>query len=111
MSIVDPAKAIGVIYPNKNSVKRWSSAQADDPVAVYTDNVGTPAGGTASFGGVNEGAYVVIAKPGPGKVAAVGDSSLWEDASPKYKREMDGTPSPPTTAGATATMTRWALTW
>ncbi|HLN61815.1 MAG TPA: hypothetical protein VK464_09710, partial [Symbiobacteriaceae bacterium] len=33
----------------------------------------------------------VVAKPGAGKVAAAGDSSLWEDATPKYKKETDGT--------------------
>ncbi|MDB4897600.1 MAG: DNA-binding protein, partial [Firmicutes bacterium] len=90
ISIVDPTRAMGVIYPNKGSIKRWASAQADDPVALYTDSVGTPAGGSATFGGINEGAYVVIAKPGGGKVAAAGDSSLWEDSTPRYKREDNG---------------------
>lgn len=91
ISIVDPTRAMGVIYPNQGTIKRWNNAQSDDPVALYTDNVGTPAGGAVTFGGLAEGAYAVIAKPGAGKVAAVGDSSLWEDKSPKYRREADGT--------------------
>jgi hypothetical protein len=90
ISIVDPTKAMGLIYPNKNSLKRWGSAQSTDPVALYTDTVGTPAGGSATYGGIHEGAYVAVAKPSAGKVAAAGDSSLWEDATPKYKREDNG---------------------
>lgn len=90
ISIVDPARAMGIVYPNKGTLKRWNNAQADDPVALYTDSVGAPAGGEATFGGINEGAYVAIAKPNAGKVAAAGDSSLWEDATPKYKKEADG---------------------
>ncbi|MDF2629742.1 MAG: endonuclease [Symbiobacteriaceae bacterium] len=91
LSIVDPTRAMGIVYPNKNALKRWSNAQSDDPAALYTDTVGAPAGGTSTFGGINEGAYVAIAKPNAGKVAAAGDSSLWEDRSPKYTREIDGT--------------------
>jgi hypothetical protein len=91
LSIVDPTRAMGIVYPNKNSITRWSSAQSNDPVALYTDNVGTPAGGTATYGGINEGAFVAIAKPSAGKVAAIGDSSTWEDITPKYKKETDGT--------------------
>ncbi|HWI61529.1 MAG TPA: lamin tail domain-containing protein [Symbiobacteriaceae bacterium] len=90
ISIVDPAKAIGIVYPNKNTLKRWANAQSTDPVALYTDNVGTPGGGSSTYGGLHEGAYVVVAKPSAGKVAAAGDSSLWEDATPKYKREDSG---------------------
>ncbi|HWI52466.1 MAG TPA: lamin tail domain-containing protein [Symbiobacteriaceae bacterium] len=90
LSIVDPTKAMGIIYPNKNTLKRWASAEATDPVALYTDNVGTIGGGSATYGGLHEGAYVVVAKPSAGKVAAAGDSSLWEDATPKYKREDSG---------------------
>lgn len=90
ISIVDATKAIGVVYPNKNSLKVWANAEPSDPVALYTDNVGTPAGGSVTYGGINEGAYVAVAKPSAGKVAAAGDSSLWEDASPKYKREDNG---------------------
>lgn len=90
LSIVDPTRAMGIVYPNKSSLKRWSNAQADDPAALYTDSVGAPAGGTVTFGGINEGAYVAIAKPNAGKVAAAGDSSLWEDGHPKYTREIDG---------------------
>lgn len=90
ISIVDPTKAMGIIYPNKNSLKRWANAQSTDPVALYTDNVGTPAGGGSTYGGLHEGAYVVVAKPSAGKVAAIGDSSPWEDATPKYKREDSG---------------------
>lgn len=91
ISIVDPTRAMGVIYPNQSTIKRWNNAQSNDPVALYTDNVGIPAGGAVTFGGLAEGAYAVVAKPGAGKVAAVGDSSLWEDKSPKYRREADGT--------------------
>jgi hypothetical protein len=91
ISIVDPTIAMGVVYPNQGTLKRWNNAQSNDPVALYTDSVGTPAGGAATFGGRAEGAYVVVAKPGAGKVAAAGDSSLWEDKSPRYRREADGT--------------------
>ena len=90
ISIVDPTRAMGIIYPNKNTLKRWASSQSTDPVALYTDTTGTPAGGTTTYGGRNEGAYVAVAKPNAGKVAAAGDSSLWEDATPKYKREDNG---------------------
>lgn len=90
LSIVDPTRAMGLIYPNQGTIKRWNNAQSNDPVALYTDNVGIPAGGAVTYGGVAEGAYVVIAKPGLGKVAAAGDSSLWEDKSPRYRREVDG---------------------
>ncbi len=90
IAIVDPTKAMGIIYPNKGSLKRWTYAESTDPVALYTDNVGTPAGGSATYGGIHEGAYVAIAKPSAGKVAAAGDSSLFEDSTPKYKREDTG---------------------
>jgi hypothetical protein len=90
LAITDPTKAMGIVFPNKNALVRWSSAQSNDPIALYTDSVGTPACSTATMGGRCEGAYVAIAKPNAGKVAAIGDSSAWEDATTKYKREDTG---------------------
>ncbi|MDB4895338.1 MAG: DNA-binding protein [Firmicutes bacterium] len=90
LAITDPTKAMGIVFPNKNNLVRWSSAQSNDPIALYTDSVGTPACSTATMGGRCEGAYVAIAKPNAGKVAAMGDSSAWEDATPRYKREDNG---------------------
>jgi hypothetical protein len=90
LAIVDATKAMGIIFPNKGSIVKWSSAQATDPIAIYTDSVGTPACGSATNGGRCEGPYVAIAKPSAGKVAAVGDSSAFDTAVPKYKREDNG---------------------
>ncbi|ULG71885.1 DNA-binding protein [Macrococcus brunensis] len=41
-------------------------------------------------GGEAEGPYVAISKVGLGKAAFVGDSSMVEDSTPKYKREDNG---------------------
>ncbi|KAA1039460.1 DNA-binding protein [Macrococcus equipercicus] len=41
-------------------------------------------------GGKDEGAYVAISKVGLGKAAFIGDSSMVEDATPKYLREDNG---------------------
>ncbi len=41
-------------------------------------------------GGRDEGAYVAISKVGLGKAAFIGDSSMVEDATPKYLREDNG---------------------
>ncbi|HLO04035.1 MAG TPA: Ig-like domain-containing protein [Symbiobacteriaceae bacterium] len=90
LAITDPTKAMGIVFPNKSKLVRWSSAQSTDPIALYTDTVGTTACGSATMGGRCEGAYVAVAKPNAGKVAAIGDSSAWEDATPKYKREDTG---------------------
>ena len=53
-------------------------------VAVAVDQ------GVYEGGGVDEGAYVAIAKKGAGKAAFIGDSSAVEDATPKYKNEETG---------------------
>ena len=90
IAIVDPARAMGIIYPNAGSLKAWGTAAADDPVALYTDRVGSVACGLATYGGSCEGAYVAVARAGAGKVVAVGDSSLWEDETPRYKSEARG---------------------
>lgn len=41
-------------------------------------------------GGIDEGAYAAVSKVGKGKAAFIGDSSMVEDASPKYLREDSG---------------------
>ena len=41
-------------------------------------------------GGGTKGPYIAISKVGKGKAAFIGDTSLVEDSSPKYKREDNG---------------------
>ncbi|WP_083249049.1 lamin tail domain-containing protein [Bacillus solimangrovi] len=74
MAIVDPAKAKGIVYlPSTNAA--WSHAVDQ---------------GVYNGGGIDEGPYAAIGKVGIGKAAFIGDSSPVEDATPKYKREENG---------------------
>ncbi len=77
LAITDPNKAKGIVYtPSHLSSKhKWSHAVDQ---GVYNN------------GGVEEGPYVAISKLGKGKAVFIGDSSLVEDRSPKYKREDTG---------------------
>ncbi|MEX2948752.1 DNA-binding protein [Staphylococcus warneri] len=77
LAITDPNKAKGIVYtPSHLSSKdKWSHAVDQ---GVYNN------------GGIKEGPYVAISKVGQGKAAFIGDSSLVEDSSPKYKREDTG---------------------
>ncbi|GGG98477.1 DNA-binding protein [Staphylococcus pragensis] len=77
LAITDPTKAKGIIYTPEHlsSKQKWSHAVDQ---------------GIYNGGGVAEGPYVAIAKVGKGKAAFIGDSSLVEDSTPKYKREDNG---------------------
>lgn len=76
VAITNPEIAKGIIYPGKLSQKdKW-------PHAVDQ--------GVYSQGGVDEGAFVAISKVGKGKAVFIGDSSMIEDDTPKYKREDNG---------------------
>lgn len=77
VAIIDPTIAKGIVYlpSGLTSSDRWSNAVDD---------------GVYNGGGIEEGAYVAIAKVGAGKAAFIGDSSAVEDASPKYRREETG---------------------
>jgi len=90
VSILDPTHALGIVYPNLGSVKAWSHATPSDPVAMYTDAVGDPVCDEVTMGGRCEGALVAVARPGGGKVAAVGDSSLFEGGTARYRTEGQG---------------------
>ncbi len=75
LAITDITKAKGIVYfSSSDSASKWSSAVDS---GLY-------------FGGRAEGPYVAISKPSAGKAAFIGDSSPIEDATPKYKRESDG---------------------
>ncbi|GEP85531.1 putative nucleic acid binding OB-fold tRNA /helicase-type [Staphylococcus piscifermentans] len=77
LAITDPNKAKGIIFTPENlsAKQKWSHAVDE---------------GIYNSGGKAEGPYVAIAKIGKGKAAFIGDSSLVEDSSPKYKREDNG---------------------
>lgn len=77
VAITNPQVAKGIIYTPEGlaATSKWSSAVDQ---GVYNN------------GGVAEGAYVAIAKKGRGKAAFIGDSSLVEDATPKYLKEENG---------------------
>lgn len=78
LAITDPNVAKGIIYtptgltPSKN---RWNNAVDE---------------GVYNGGGIEEGPYMAISKRGKGKAAFVGDSSMVEDNSPKYRHEESG---------------------
>lgn len=74
LAITDPQKAKGIVYLPANSEK-WPYA-ADQ--GVYAE------------GGRNEGAFVAVSKAGAGKAGFIGDSSLFEDNTPKYFSEETG---------------------
>ena len=76
LAIIDNTKAKGLVYFGANDTpKKWTHA---NDAGLY-------------FGGMAEGPYVAISKAGLGKAAFIGDSSPIEDATPKYKREDNGT--------------------
>lgn len=77
VAILDPEVAKGIVYlpEGLDSSDKWGSAVDQ---------------GVYEGGGVDEGAYVAIAKKGAGKAAFIGDSSAVEDATPKYKNEETG---------------------
>ncbi|MFO3688947.1 DNA-binding protein [Staphylococcus felis] len=76
LAITDPQKAKGIIYlPQLNANQKWNNAVDE---------------GIYNGGGKAEGAYVAISKVGKGKAAFIGDSSMVEDSTPKYKREDSG---------------------
>ncbi|KAA1042392.1 DNA-binding protein [Macrococcus equipercicus] len=76
MAITDPSKARGLVYlPELTHRDAWSHA---------VDK------GVYNGGGQDEGPVVAISKAGKGKAAFIGDSSIVEDATPKYRREDNG---------------------
>lgn len=77
LDITDPDKAKGIVYmpENLSNKQKWSHAVDQ---------------GIYSGGGTKEGPYIAISKVGKGKAAFIGDTSLVEDSSPKYKREDNG---------------------
>lgn len=76
LAITDPKKAKGLVFlPKLSNRYRWEHAVDQ---------------GVYNGGGEDEGPFIAISKTGKGKAAFIGDSSIVEDASPKYKREDSG---------------------
>lgn len=77
IAILDNTAAKGIEYlpDGLTDSDKWSNAVDE---------------GVYNSGGVEEGAYVAIAKAGLGKAAFIGDSSAVEDATPKYTKEETG---------------------
>ncbi|WP_436861754.1 DNA-binding protein [Staphylococcus caeli] len=77
LAITNPELAKGIAYApdNLDQSKKWSHAVDQ---------------GVYAGGGKDEGPYAAVSKVGKGKAAFIGDSSLVEDSSPKYKREDTG---------------------
>lgn len=77
LAITNPKIAKGIIYvpDGLTSKNKWSHAVDE---------------GVYDGGGKSEGPYVAVSKVGKGKAAFIGDSSLVEDSTPKYKREDTG---------------------
>ncbi|OPF88669.1 hypothetical protein BW731_11085 [Vagococcus martis] len=77
LAITDNTRAKGLVYPPKGltSAHKWGHAVDD---------------GVYNGGGIEEGPYIAISKRDNGKAAFLGDTSLVEDASPKYLREENG---------------------
>nr|WP_263314071.1 DNA-binding protein [Mammaliicoccus sp. Marseille-Q6498] len=76
IAITDPNKAKGIAFvPNLSKDDAWSHAVDQ---------------GVYNGGGKDEGPYIAISKASKGKGAFIGDSSMVEDKSPKYKREDNG---------------------
>lgn len=77
IAILDPEVAKGIVYlpEGLDSSDKWGSSVDQ---------------GVYEGGGIEEGAYVAIAKKGQGKAAFIGDSSAVEDSTPKYKNEESG---------------------
>ncbi len=74
LAITDPNKAKGIVYL-PTTTAAWSYAVDE---------------GVYNGGSIAEGPYAAISKLGGGKAAFIGDSSPVEDATPKYKREENG---------------------
>ena len=76
IAITNPEIAKGIIYPPKLSKKdAWDHAVDQ---------------GVYNGGGRDEGAMMALSVVGKGKAFFAGDSSYFEDDSPKYKREDNG---------------------
>ncbi|RIO08221.1 DNA-binding protein [Mammaliicoccus sciuri] len=76
IAITDPNKAKGVAFvPKLSKDDAWNHAVDQ---------------GIYNGGGRNEGPYIAVSKVSKGKGAFIGDSSMVEDKSPKYKREDNG---------------------
>ncbi|WP_323703117.1 Gldg family protein [Mammaliicoccus sp. Dog046] len=76
LAITDPNKAKGIAFvPTLSKDDAWSHAVDQ---------------GIYNGGGKEEGPYIAISKVSKGKGAFIGDSSMIEDKSPKYKREDNG---------------------
>lgn len=77
IEILNPEVAKGIVYlpDGLKSSDKWNAAVDQ---------------GIYEGGGIDEGAYVAIAKKGAGKAAFLGDSSAVEDATPKYRNEETG---------------------
>lgn len=77
IAVTNPKIAKGIVYvPDKLSeADKWGHAVDQ---------------GVYNGGGREEGAYIAVSKVGKGKAAFIGDSSMVEDITPKYKREDDG---------------------
>ncbi|WP_323703863.1 DNA-binding protein [Mammaliicoccus sp. Dog046] len=77
IAVTNPKIAKGIVYvpDNLSSADKWGHAVDQ---------------GVYNGGGKDEGAYIAISKVGKGKAAFIGDSSMVEDITPKYKREDDG---------------------
>lgn len=86
IEITNPNTAYGLVYlPTLTSANK-STYAVDD--GVYGD--AAVGNSNSGGGGTNEGAYVAIAKHGSGKAAFIGDTSMVEDATPKYANEESG---------------------
>ncbi|MBW0766895.1 MULTISPECIES: DNA-binding protein [Mammaliicoccus] len=76
IAITDPNKAKGIAFvPQLSKHDKWNNAVDE---------------GIYNGGGKNEGPYIAISKVEKGKGAFIGDSSMVEDKTPKYKREDNG---------------------
>lgn len=76
IAITNPEIAKGIVYlPYLDNNNRWSHAVDQ---------------GIYNGGGMDEGPFVAVSKVGKGKAAFIGDSSMIEDDTPKYKREDNG---------------------
>ncbi|MDQ7139946.1 MULTISPECIES: DNA-binding protein [Staphylococcus] len=77
LAITNPDKAKGIVFTPEGLTAKQKWGHAVDE-------------GVYNGGGQAEGPYIAVSKVGKGKAAFIGDSSLVEDSSPKYKREDNG---------------------
>ncbi|HAL10609.1 MAG TPA: DNA-binding protein [Staphylococcus sp.] len=77
LAVTNPKIAKGIAYlpDNLTEADKWGHAVDQ---------------GVYNGGGKEEGAYIAVSKVGKGKAAFIGDSSMVEDITPKYKREDNG---------------------